>query len=84
MKSHVAAAEQAGDEPTQNLCGFIASAELEAAVGQAIEACGGAPVAAVRALIVANSLLEHELATLYAKSSKGYLRGRRVTPRPKV
>lgn len=23
MKSHVAAAEQAVDEPTQNLCGFI-------------------------------------------------------------
>lgn len=28
------------------------AAELEAAVGQAIEACGGDPVAAVRALIV--------------------------------
>ena len=60
------------------------AAELEAAVGQAIEACGGDPVAAVRALIVANALLEKELATLYAKSSKGYLRGRRVGPKPEV
>jgi hypothetical protein len=34
------------------------AAELEAAVGQAIEACGGDPVDAVRALIVANSMLE--------------------------
>jgi hypothetical protein len=34
--------------------------ELEAAVGQAIEACGGDPVAAVRALIVANSMLKAE------------------------
>lgn len=82
--TNVAAAEQAVDEPTQNLRGFIESVELEAAVGQSIEACGGDPVAAVRALIVANWMLEHELATLYAKSSKGYLRGRRVTPRPEV
>ncbi|MCK1540329.1 hypothetical protein ABIB75_001094 [Bradyrhizobium sp. GM2.2] len=57
------------------------AAELEAAVGQAIEACGGDPVAAVRALIVANSMLEQELAEVYAKASTGYLRGRRVTAR---
>ena len=37
------------------------AAELGAAVGQTIEACGGDPIAAVRALIVANSMLEKEL-----------------------
>nr|WP_225643172.1 hypothetical protein [Bradyrhizobium australafricanum] len=37
------------------------AAELEAAVRQAIEACGGDPVDAVRALIVMNSALEQEL-----------------------
>jgi hypothetical protein len=56
------------------------AAELEVAVGQAIEACGGDPVAAVRALIVANSMLEQELAEVYAKASRGYLRGRKVSP----
>lgn len=56
------------------------AAELEAAVGQAIEACGGDPVAAVRALIVANGMLEQELAAVYAKASTGFLRGRRVKP----
>lgn len=54
------------------------AAKLETAVAQAIDACDGDPVAAVRALIVANAALEHELATLYAKSSRRYLRGRRV------
>lgn len=53
-------------------------AELEVAADQAIEACGCDPVAAVRALIVANSMLEQELADVYAKASKGFLRGRRV------
>ena len=43
-----------------------AAAELEAALGQAIEACGGDPVPAVRALIVANSLLEEEIDRVYA------------------
>jgi hypothetical protein len=57
------------------------AAEPEAAVRQAIEACGGDPVDAVRALIVANSMLERELADVYAKASKGFLRGRRVPKR---
>jgi hypothetical protein len=57
------------------------AAELEAAVRQAIEACGGDPVDAVRALIVANSMLERELSDVYAKASKGFLRGRRVGKR---
>jgi hypothetical protein len=51
------------------------AAELEAAVGQAIEACGGDPIAAVRALIVANAMLEREMSELYAKASHGFLRG---------
>lgn len=71
MMTNGAAAEQAVDE-------------LEAAAVEAIEACGGDLHATIKALIVANALLENELATLYAKSSKGYLRGRRVTPRPEV
>ncbi|MCK1616393.1 hypothetical protein IVA96_06915 [Bradyrhizobium sp. 159] len=59
------------------------AAELEAAVAQAIEACGGDPVDAVRALIVANAMLERELADVYAKASRGFLRGRRL-PKRKV
>jgi hypothetical protein len=59
------------------------AADLEVAVGQAIEACGGDPVAAVRALIAANAMLEQEMADVYAKaSSKGFLRGRRVQKKP--
>ncbi|MCS3893294.1 enamine deaminase RidA (YjgF/YER057c/UK114 family) [Bradyrhizobium japonicum USDA 38] len=57
------------------------AAELDAAVAQAIEACGGDPVDAVRALIVANSMIEQELAEVYAKASHGFLRGRRVPKR---
>ncbi|WP_256805740.1 hypothetical protein [Bradyrhizobium sp. Bra64] len=57
------------------------AAELEAAVALAIEACGGDPVDAVRALIVMNSALEQELSDVYAKASRGYLRGRRVPKR---
>ncbi|EIG62793.1 hypothetical protein [Bradyrhizobium sp. WSM1253] len=57
------------------------AAELEAAVRDAIEACGGDPVDAVRALIVLNTALEQELADVYAKASHGFLRGRRVPKR---
>ena len=52
------------------------AAELD--VAQAIEARGGDPVDAVRALILANAMLEQELADLYAKASHGFVRGRRV------
>jgi hypothetical protein len=38
-------------------------------------------VAATRELIVANSMLEAALSTLYAKASHGFLRGRRVKPK---
>ena len=58
-----------------------AGADLKEATAQAIEACGGDARAAVSALIVANAMLEQELSALYAKASKGFLRGRRVVSR---
>jgi hypothetical protein len=57
------------------------AAELEAAAAQAIGACGGDMLATVKALIVANAMLERELEDVYAKASHGYLRGRRVRKR---
>jgi hypothetical protein len=45
---------------------------LEASVDQAIAACGGDMRATIRALILANEFLEHELRT---KVSQGYTRG---------
>jgi hypothetical protein len=68
-------------EPVEQQPVVDEAAELEAAVRQAIAACGGDPVDAVRALIVANGMLEQELADVYAKASKGFLRGRRVATR---
>ncbi len=49
---------------------------LEAAVDQAIAACGGDTRAAVRALIVANNFLESEIAKLKKAVSHAYTRGR--------
>jgi hypothetical protein len=49
---------------------------LDAAADQVIMACDGDVRAAVRALIVANGLLEAELNEAYAASSKGYARSR--------
>ena len=49
---------------------------LEAAVDEAIAACGGDTRAAVRALIVANNLLESEMAELKKAVSHAYTRGR--------
>jgi hypothetical protein len=49
---------------------------LEAAVDQAIAVCDGDPRAAVRALIVTNSLLESEIADLKKAVSHAYMRGR--------
>ena len=48
---------------------------LEIATDQAIAACDGDLRATVQALIVANGLLEVELADVYAATSKGYARG---------
>ena len=49
---------------------------LDAAVDQAIAVCDGDPRAAVRALIVANTLLESEIADLKKAVSHAYMRGR--------
>ena len=49
---------------------------LEAAVDEAIAACGGDPRTAVRALIVANNFLESEMAELKKAVSHAYTRGR--------
>ena len=49
---------------------------LEAAVDEAIVACGGDTRAAVRALIVANNFLESEMSELKKAVSHAYTRGR--------
>ena len=49
---------------------------LDAAVDQAIAICDGDARAAVRALIVANNLLESEIADLKKAVSHAYMRGR--------
>jgi hypothetical protein len=51
-------------------------AGLEAAVEQAIAACGGDLRATIRALIVANNYLENEVAELMKAVSHAYARGR--------
>ncbi len=50
--------------------------DLEAAVDQAIAACGGDMRAAIRALIVANDFLENEVGELMKAVSHAYVRGR--------
>ena len=49
---------------------------LEAATDQAIAVCDDDPRAAVRALIIANGILEEQLREVYAATSRGYARGR--------
>jgi hypothetical protein len=49
---------------------------LEAAVDQAISACGGDLRSTVRALIVANEYLEIEVGELMKAVSRAYARGR--------
>jgi len=50
--------------------------ELETAIDQAIDACGGDLRAAIRALIVANNYLESEVGELMKAVSHAYVRGR--------
>ncbi|MGJ4886820.1 hypothetical protein ACQR1Y_01425 [Bradyrhizobium sp. HKCCYLRH3099] len=50
--------------------------QLEAAVDQAIAACGGDLRGTIRALIVANDYLETEVAELMKAVSHAYARGR--------
>ena len=49
---------------------------LEAAVNQAIDACGGDLRATIRALILANDYLENEVGELMKAVSHAYARGR--------
>lgn len=49
---------------------------LERAADQAIAACGGDTRSAIRALVLANEFLEHEVKELMIAVSKGYARGR--------
>jgi hypothetical protein len=50
--------------------------DLDQAADQAIAACGGDAREAVKALLVANDFLEHQLGQLRTKVSTGYARGR--------
>jgi hypothetical protein len=50
--------------------------ELEAAVDQAIAACGGDLRSTIRGLIVANNYLETEVSELMKAVSHAYVRGR--------
>jgi len=54
----------------------ITEDDLDAAVEQAIAACGGDLRAAIRALIVANDFLETEVSELMKAVSHAYTRGR--------
>ena len=54
---------------------------LEAAVDQAIAACGGDMRSTIRALIVANEYLETEVGELMKAVSHAYVRGRFQTPK---
>ena len=54
----------------------IAEDDLDAAVDQAITACGGDLRATIRALIVANNFLESEVTELMKAVSHAYARGR--------
>lgn len=49
---------------------------LEAAVDQAISACGGDMRSTIRALIVANEFLENEVGELMKAVSRAHSRGR--------
>jgi hypothetical protein len=57
--------------------------QLEAAVDQAIAACGGDARETVKALIVANHFLETDLEKLKAAASTGYARGKLIEPVPR-
>jgi enamine deaminase RidA (YjgF/YER057c/UK114 family) len=53
-----------------------AAQQLEAAIDQAVAACGGDMRAAISALIVANDFLETEISELMKAVSRAYIRGR--------
>ena len=61
-------AEKAEQEPEPQF-------DLETAAAEAIAACDGDPVAAVKSLIVANNFLAEKIERLKAMVSTGYSRG---------
>jgi hypothetical protein len=54
------------------------SSDIGSSVEAAIAACGGDARATVARLLAEAWTLDAELSELYARSSRGYLRGRRV------
>ena len=62
--------------PSEPLPNEEDAGELEAAIDQAIAACGGDLRAAIGALIVANNFLETEVEELMKAVSHAYARGR--------
>jgi hypothetical protein len=54
----------------------------EADVAAAIEACGGDPRSAIKALLVEQEILEQRIARLASALSYGYVRGRTGANRP--
>jgi hypothetical protein len=62
--------------PSSSQPSFEENDGLEAAVDQAISACGGDTRATIRALIVANEFLETEVGELMKAVSRAYARGR--------
>ncbi|MFC4173288.1 hypothetical protein ACFOYU_14670 [Microvirga sp. GCM10011540] len=56
--------------------------ELEAGVTAVIEACGGDPRTAIKALLVEQEILEQRIARLASALSFGYVRGRTGADRP--
>jgi hypothetical protein len=62
--------------PSEPLPNEEDACELEAAIDQAIAACGGDLRAAIGALIVANNFLETEVEELMKAVSHAYVRGR--------
>jgi hypothetical protein len=62
--------------PSESLPKEADARELEAAIDQALAACGGDLRAAIGALIVANNFLETEVEELMKAVSHAYVRGR--------
>jgi hypothetical protein len=54
--------------------------EMEADVTAVIEACGGNPRTAIKALLVEQEILEQRIARLASALSFGYVRGRTANP----
>lgn len=65
--------------PSESLPNEEDACELQAAIDQAIAACGGDARVTVGALIVANSFLESEIDELRKAVSHAYARGRFLT-----